>query len=65
VPPNLVVRELGCVAYGEALALQNEIVSARRRGECPDTLLLLEHPPVVTLGRSTRDEHLLASRALL
>jgi lipoate-protein ligase B len=59
------VRDLGCVPYAEGLALQEEIVAARRRGACPDTLLLLEHPPVVTLGRSARPENLLFPRAEL
>jgi lipoyl(octanoyl) transferase len=56
---SLAVRELGQVSYRDALALQHELVAARRRGACPDTLLLLEHPPVVTLGRRARGEHLL------
>ena len=47
----LQVRRLGVVAYPEALALQRELVAARAAGEIPDTLLLLEHPPVFTLGR--------------
>ncbi len=55
---SLAVRELGQVAYRDALALQHELVAARRRGEGGDTLLLLEHPPVVTLGRSANTEHL-------
>ncbi len=56
---RLSVQELGQVSYRDALALQDELVAARRRGACADTLLLLEHPPVVTLGRSARGEHLL------
>jgi lipoyl(octanoyl) transferase len=56
---SLAIRELGQVSYADALALQDELVAARRRGACPDTLLLLEHPPVVTLGRRARGEHLL------
>ena len=43
---------LGRVPYAEALRLQDERVAARRAGTAPDTLLLLEHPPVITLGRS-------------
>jgi lipoyl(octanoyl) transferase len=43
------------------VALQDTLVASRRRGEAPDTLLLLEHPPVVTLGRSAHAEHLLVS----
>lgn len=45
------IRELGAVAYGEALRLQRQLAEQRIRGEIPDTLLLLEHPPVITLGR--------------
>ena len=48
---RLVVRELGRVDYLEALALQRRLVEQRARGEIADTLLLLEHPPVFTLGR--------------
>lgn len=47
----LVARWLGRVPYTEGLRLQEELVAARRREETPDTLLLLEHPPVITLGR--------------
>ena len=62
---SLAVRELGQVSYRDALALQDELVAARRRGECADTLLLLEHPPVVTLGRSAHGEHLLVAEGAL
>jgi lipoyl(octanoyl) transferase len=44
------VRRLGVVPYGEALALQRTLVDERRAGLIGDTLLLLEHPHVVTLG---------------
>jgi lipoate-protein ligase B len=50
----LVVERWGRVPYREALARQAEALEARRRGETPDRLLLLEHPPVVTLGRGAR-----------
>ena len=60
---TLVVRWLGTVAYAEAAALQEALVEARRRGEAPDTLLLLEHPKVITLGRSARREHVLVDDA--
>lgn len=56
---------LGRVPYGDALELQHEAVAARRAGGCGDRLLLLEHPPVVTLGRSSRPENLLTPRAQL
>ena len=52
------MRELGRVPYAEALALQEELRESRLAGRVPDTVLLLEHPHVVTLGRSTRDTSL-------
>lgn len=59
------VEWLGQVDYAEALGLQQERIEARRRGECGDVLLLLEHPRVVTLGRRTDPAHLLTPRAEL
>jgi lipoyl(octanoyl) transferase len=53
---------LGRVRYAEALALQERLVEARVRGEIGDALLLLEHDPVVTLGRSAHEENLLVPR---
>jgi lipoyl(octanoyl) transferase len=44
------VRRLGVVPYDEALALQTALVEQRRAGLVPDTLLLLQHPPVLTVG---------------
>jgi lipoyl(octanoyl) transferase len=46
----LEVRRLGVVPYGEALAMQRQLVEERRAGRVPDLLLLLRHPPVITLG---------------
>lgn len=52
--------------YARALEYQREVARARISGAIPeDVLLLVEHPPVVTLGRSAKDQHLLASPALL
>src|ERR687885_1609887 len=48
---ELVVRHLGCVEYREALALQQSIRAEVQAGEQAEVLLLLEHPPVYTLGR--------------
>jgi lipoate-protein ligase B len=56
---------LGRVPYGDALRRQEEAVEARRSGAAGDRLLLLEHPPVVTLGRSARPENLRTDRAAL
>src|SRR5690606_18992062 len=63
--PGLAVEWLGRVPYGEALALQERRIEARRRGEAGDVLLLLEHPPVVTLGRRGDPRHVLATPAAL
>ncbi len=58
-PRTLAVAELGRVPYGDALALQRRLADDRIAGTLPhDTLLLLEHPPVITLGRGTRDSSL-------
>ncbi len=55
------VRRLGLVSYGDALELQAELVKRRRAGEIPDTLLLLEHAHVITLGSGSHDENVLVS----
>jgi lipoyl(octanoyl) transferase len=52
---------LDTVPYADALALQHRIVEARKRGALHDTLLLLEHPPVFTLGRNANDSHIIVS----
>jgi lipoyl(octanoyl) transferase len=50
------VRRLpGLVPYAEAWELQAELVQLRKADSVPDTLLLLEHPPVFTVGRAARD----------
>lgn len=64
--PELWITALGTMPYGEALELQRSVAAARISGEVPeDVLLLVEHPPVVTLGRSSKDAHLTASPELL
>lgn len=50
---------LGNVDYDEAWELQRQLVAAVHSGDCSDQLLLLEHPPVYTLGRSGSEEHIL------
>ena len=55
------VEQLGVVNYAEGLELQQARVAARKAGEIPDTLLLLEHPHVYTLGRNAKRENLLFS----
>src|SRR5215218_8699104 len=64
--PHLLVSDLRTMPYADALALQRAVARARISGEIgEDLLLLVEHPPVVTLGRSSKERHLLASPALL
>jgi lipoyl(octanoyl) transferase len=50
------VHRLGIVPYGDALELQKNLVELRKANEIPDQLLLLEHPPVITLGVKTRND---------
>lgn len=57
-PRPLAVRWLGTVPYSEGVLLQEDLVRARQQERAPDTLLLLEHPPVVTLGRGADPSHL-------
>ncbi len=60
------VRPLGLMAYDDAWQLQREVARQRISGEEPcDVLLLVQHPPVVTLGRSTKAGHLLATPEML
>jgi lipoate-protein ligase B len=63
---RLLVARLGLTPYLESLELQRAVARARIAGEIPDdVLLLVEHPPVVTLGRLAKREHLVASTAHL
>jgi lipoyl(octanoyl) transferase len=59
------VRRLGRVPYAQGLDLQARLVADRQAGRIPDTLLLLEHDPVFTLGRNARAEHVLFPEAEL
>jgi lipoyl(octanoyl) transferase len=52
------LMSLGLVPYGEALELQRSIAGAVSQGAIPDTVVLLEHPPVVTMGRRTGESEL-------
>jgi lipoyl(octanoyl) transferase len=64
--PRLFVVELGVIDYDLAWQAQQQALSGVIRGEIPgDVLLLVEHPPVVTLGRSSKPGHLLMSPAQL
>ncbi len=56
---------LGRVPYAEGLRIQAEVVAARKAQQIGDTLILLEHPPVLTLGRNARRANILASGEML
>ena len=62
---SLGLLSLGRVEYGRALELQRELWRLRVEDEIPDTLVLLEHDPVITLGRSAKASNLLVSEAEL
>ena len=60
-PTICIVYDLGTVEYARALELQQGLATTRLEGNAPDTLLLLEHPPVVTVGRSGSNDEITAS----
>jgi len=57
--------QLGRIPYAEGLAIQQRVIAARKAGEIGDTLILLEHPPVLTLGRNATRTNILATDELL
>ena len=57
--------DLGRIAYGEAVVLQQRLVVARKSGTIPDLLLFCEHPHVITLGRNGKRENLHVSEDFL
>jgi lipoyl(octanoyl) transferase len=61
----IAVIQLGTVDYATGLRLQSELIAARKDDRIPDTLLLLEHKPVITLGRNAKEQNVLLSRELL
>ncbi|MFN2566192.1 MAG: lipoyl(octanoyl) transferase LipB [Gemmatimonadaceae bacterium] len=63
---ELFVANVGLRPYAEVLDLQRDLARARISGElAQDLLLLVEHPPVVTLGRSAKERHLVVPRGAL
>ena len=60
---SLEVHWLGTVPYADGVDLQKRLVEQRKNDAIPDQLLLLEHPPVITLGVKTRDDrsHIVAT----
>jgi len=61
----LTVRKLGRIRYADGLDLQAKLVADRQAGTIPDTLLLLEHDPVFTLGRNAKKENVLLDESAL
>ncbi|HSH69436.1 MAG TPA: hypothetical protein VK997_05935, partial [Deferrisomatales bacterium] len=61
VNPLSLVRPHAPLPYAEALALQQDLVARRASGSCADTLVLLQHPPVITLGRNADPAGVLAT----
>ena len=61
MPNVLNLLHLGRISYPEGLRVQAEVVAARKAGLIADTLLLLEHPPVLTLGRNASRANILAT----
>jgi len=62
---DLEVCQLGLLPYGEALAVQEKLLTLRQERQIGDLLLLLQHPPVITLGKRGKQDHILASQAFL
>ena len=62
---KLRILNKGTVEYGEALELQKELLVKRQNEEIPDTLILLEHPPVITKGKRTAEGDILLPEKLL
>jgi len=58
-------RDLGLLSYDQALAIQKDLVDQRKQGLLPDQLLIVEHPHVITMGRNSHAENLLASEEIL
>jgi len=56
---TLQILNLGVCDYLSAYQIQLDLVAKRQKGEIEDTLILVEHPPVITLGKSAEDSHIL------
>ncbi len=59
------ILDAGTLGYGEALSLQRRLVAGKKAGDTRDFLILVEHPPVVTLGRAAAEAHLRVPREVL
>ncbi len=65
MPRSLVINDVGRLRYADALILQSQLVESRKCGEGVDTLLFLEHPHVITMGRNGSETNILASSHIL
>lgn len=63
--PLISVVHLGSIDYGSALRLQEHLVELRKKNRIDNVLLLLEHPPVITLGRNANDTNIIVPREFL
>lgn len=61
----LEIVDLGGMGYRDALAVQHQLVDRRKLGEGADTLLFVEHPHVITIGRNGKEHNVLASMDVL
>src|SRR5471030_2700722 len=59
------VLQLGTLDYATGLRLQQKLIELRKENRVGDVLLLLEHPPVITLGRNAKQKNILASAEML
>lgn len=62
---KLTILNKGITDYGEALEFQKNLLAKRQNEEINDTLILLEHPPVITKGKRTGDHHIVLSDTIL
>lgn len=61
----LEIVDLGRIRYSDAFDIQQHLVEQRKQGQGIDTLLFVEHPHVVTIGRNAKPQHVLASEEIL
>jgi len=59
--PQAFLGRLGVISFERAMALEDELCKLRYAGEIPDTILIMEHPPTITMGRSAQSENVLLS----
>lgn len=62
---SLNVLDLGRMRYADAFRVQQQLADQRKAGQGTDTLLFVEHPHVVTIGRNGKEQHVLASAEIL